>query len=459
MSFSHYHSQMNGIQNMDGEFESDSLDMFIDWNDDNFQPTFLQSDWNDDNFQPTFLQSDSPHTAFQNTEETITELPAVPTPAVAESMVEITNLTSGSYQGSSSASALTFVPNPLQNPCVQGLIPNRTVDNNSNGIQMNQSFSHPGLVHPNPGQPRPGNEETHGFPSYNDISNSHAAESSRWPQSFTPVQNQIGHASELEQILDALSQPPMRPVYPMCPRLEPYSDLELGFVIMPTNPYHRGCRPVLPDPASSIANYGQQSSLFATTSNSFGSRSSVPPMSHGVPNQIMSANNTSSQALISRLLGHTSSRTQGTREAEIAPVLRNQPSEAIRRILNMNPTRTVTRNFPSITSEQGGSIPTARVRYEPPYSGRPPKRRDAEGSSSQRGKVSTGGTTGTSQRAQRPQGGVVIRDLSAVPNPPSAPRGKVNPLTPISDYSNHRQGIDVPHHPERSVKYKKFSRV
>jgi len=35
---------MDGVQNMDRDFESDNLDMFIDWNDDEFQPTFLQTD-------------------------------------------------------------------------------------------------------------------------------------------------------------------------------------------------------------------------------------------------------------------------------------------------------------------------------------------------------------------------------------------------------------------------------
>jgi len=60
-SLSHfYHSQMNGVENMDGEFEQTTLHMFIDCT-----------------FQPTFLHSDTPHTAFQNFEETITELAAV----------------------------------------------------------------------------------------------------------------------------------------------------------------------------------------------------------------------------------------------------------------------------------------------------------------------------------------------------------------------------------------------
>jgi len=37
-------SQMDYVQNMDRDFEADNLGMFIDWNDDQFQPTFLQTD-------------------------------------------------------------------------------------------------------------------------------------------------------------------------------------------------------------------------------------------------------------------------------------------------------------------------------------------------------------------------------------------------------------------------------
>jgi len=69
-SLSHFcHSQMDGVENMDGEFEQTTLNMFIDWN--------------DNTFQPTFFHSDTPHTAFQNFEETITELAAVLTPPVS----------------------------------------------------------------------------------------------------------------------------------------------------------------------------------------------------------------------------------------------------------------------------------------------------------------------------------------------------------------------------------------
>ncbi|KAG5045534.1 hypothetical protein JHK86_014940 [Glycine max] len=220
------------------------------------------------------------------------------------------------------------------------------------------------------------------------------------------------------QMFDLQSQNPMR--------LEPYSNLEPVVATMPPNPAQQGYRSVLADPAAPSA------SILATTRNSFGHRSSMPPMypplyenqdhhhpqlmmpnglgqqsgaflqqwSQGLPNQnseynqrmnthnLQRESNTSSQASQSRILGHssngtiegTSSQVFSTREAEIAPVSRAQPSEAIRRILDMNPTRLVT-HAPTNNMQIG------RIRYEPPRRGRPRKRRDdEEESSSQSGK-------------------------------------------------------------------------
>jgi len=66
-SLSHsFHSQMNGVQNMEGEFQPTTLHIFIDRNHDTFQPTFFHS-----------------HTAFQTIQHTITELAAVFTPFVS----------------------------------------------------------------------------------------------------------------------------------------------------------------------------------------------------------------------------------------------------------------------------------------------------------------------------------------------------------------------------------------
>ncbi|KAK7353109.1 hypothetical protein VNO80_18548 [Phaseolus coccineus] len=115
---------MDGVENMDGEFEQTTLDMFIDWN--------------HDTFQPTFLHSDTSHTAFQNFVETITELAAVTTPVVAGSVVEITDPISLSYEGSSRAAALTFVPNPLPQ-----LPPNSSL---LNATQLNHPLSAEGLM-------------------------------------------------------------------------------------------------------------------------------------------------------------------------------------------------------------------------------------------------------------------------------------------------------------------------
>jgi len=57
---------MDYVQNMDRDFEQDKLGMFVDWNDDDFQPTFLQthiplSDLEDANLMEQFLsQTDLP---------------------------------------------------------------------------------------------------------------------------------------------------------------------------------------------------------------------------------------------------------------------------------------------------------------------------------------------------------------------------------------------------------------
>jgi len=53
------HSQIEGLHSMDEEFGADNLDMFFDWDDDDFLPTFLQSDtpitaMQDPNLMPNF---------------------------------------------------------------------------------------------------------------------------------------------------------------------------------------------------------------------------------------------------------------------------------------------------------------------------------------------------------------------------------------------------------------------
>ncbi|XP_027903782.1 uncharacterized protein LOC114163686 [Vigna unguiculata] len=236
-------------------------------------------------------------------------------------------------------------------------------------------------------------------------------------QSFSTVQNQVGHSSELQHNHDLQSQNSTGSVNSM---LEPYSDVDSAFVTMPAIRYQQRCTPVLPEPAvpsaSSLANFGKKRSLFAASSNSLGSGSgsSVPPTnqmyspfqdqrhhpqvilsniqgqqsgvslqqwSRGVHNQISKHNQ---RMITPNLRGHSntsswvteasSSRVSTSREAKTAPGLRiqegaivpknevrssrdkgkslqrtsstsSEPSDAIRRILNMNPSRLVRRSI------------------------------------------------------------------------------------------------------------------
>ncbi|KAK8465223.1 hypothetical protein PHAVU_009G028000 [Phaseolus vulgaris] len=191
---------MDGVENMDGEFEQTTLHMFIDCT-----------------FQPTFLHSDTPHTAFQNFEETITELAAVLT--VLTSAEGLTLEGEGpSVQGPTIT--LTGYFNQLldfqnenllvlqrihlydeQNSCNQCLIPN-----SFNGIK-NQPSPHPALVHQNPVHARSGNSDraySSGqfappqrpelFPQHNHTSNSNAA----WNSSRRRFRDKLG---KVEQVL------------------------------------------------------------------------------------------------------------------------------------------------------------------------------------------------------------------------------------------------------------------
>ncbi|XP_017421398.1 uncharacterized protein LOC108331261 [Vigna angularis] len=388
-----------------------------------------------------------------------------------------------------------------------------------NNFNVNQSSSvNPALVHPNPVQVSPANETYSSglfapsqrpefFPVQNHISDSLAAWNSSRPQQFefsssdiygahiapncmqpfSTVQNQVGHSSELRHIHDLQSQSSMGPVNSL---LEPYSDVDTAFVTMPAIPYQLGCRPLLPKPAvpsaSSLANYGQKPSLFAT-SNSQRSGSSGPPTnpmyspfqdqrhhpqvtmpniqgqqsrasmqqwSPGAPNHINKHNQRMNTPNLRRrsstspwVTGASSSRVSTSREAKIAPGLRiqeeatipknevrtspdkgnlqgtsstrSEPSEAIRRILNMNPSRLVRR--PIAAEQIQGSHLSERARYEPPSRGRPPKRRFEEYFQRERvsSEIGNAGTTPTSRQALH----IPYSYRNAIaPNPPSAPR-------------------------------------
>ncbi|WVZ21072.1 hypothetical protein V8G54_008394 [Vigna mungo] len=394
-----------------------------------------------------------------------------------------------------------------------------------NNFNVNQSSSNPALFQPNPVQVMPANETYSSglfapsqrpsfFPVQNHISDSHAAWNSRpqhfefsssdihgaqyapnCMQSFSTVQNQVGHSSEFQHILDLQSQSSTGPVNSL---LEPYSDVDTAFVTMPTIPYQLGCRPVLPKPAvpsaSSLANYGQKPNLFAT-SNSQRSGSSGPPTnqmfglkfplwyspfqdqrhhpqvlrpniqgqrsgasvqqwSQGVPNHFSKYNQRMNTPNLRRhssrsswATGASSSGVSTSREARIAPGLRiqeeatipkneartspdkgklkgtsstrSQPSEAIRRILNMNPSRLVRR--PTAAGQIQGSHLPERARYEPPSRGRPPKRRFEEYFQRERvsSEIGNAGTTPTSRQALHIP--YSYRNAIAT-NPPSAPR-------------------------------------
>ncbi|BAT78554.1 hypothetical protein VIGAN_02124700 [Vigna angularis var. angularis] len=373
---------MDYVENMDRDFEADNLGIFSDWNDDDFQPTFLQTD--------TALTDLDDANLMEHFNSQI-ELPPLPS-SILEPMTETIDHTLWPYEGSG-APPLTFVPNPLPplqpntpllNPQQLDNLPSSSssgeglmldalptlqsqdmtlagyfnqlselqnansvsIDNNNyNVFNTNQSSSYPGLLHQNTG--RPGNtERTQScgpfaqsirstlFTQHDDASNSRAAWSSRSPQPFSQVQNQIDHASNLQQVLDLHSQDSRRSVYPTFPRSEPFSNLQPGSVTMQSNPFQQGYRSILPNlgasSGSSVSSYGQNPSLFATSSNSFGSGSSLLPQS--------------------------------------------EPSDAIQRILNMNPSRMINRNVSGITDQNG--IPTERVPYVPPRRGRPPKRRE-----------------------------------------------------------------------------------
>ncbi|KAL9277819.1 hypothetical protein ACSQ67_024956 [Phaseolus vulgaris] len=400
-------------------------------------------------------------------------------------------------------------------------VPNTFGINNFNGLNINQSSSNPGMVHPNMVQVTPAIETYASgvfappqrpafFPLQNHISNSPSAWNSSRPQhtqfssphmycalsapnhmqSLSTVHNQVGHSSELQRIHGLQSQNSIWPVNPMYPRLEPYSGLDTALVPMPSMPYQQGFRPMLPEPAVrsafSVANYGQQPSL-SVMSNSHGSGSSVPPTNqmysslyqnqnqghYHHPQVIMMPNNQAQQRSASmqqwsqgvsnhnskynqrmntpNLQRHSSRAEASSSRLSIAPVLRiqeeatipnevrisrdmyvertsstrSQPSEAIRRILDMNPSRLIRR---SITAGQ-----TERVHYKPPPRGRPPKRNYEEYFQREKlhkvsSEIGNAGTTSTSQQAQHIP---CSYQNAAATNAPIAPRQYVNSLCDI----------------------------
>ncbi|KOM41664.1 hypothetical protein LR48_Vigan04g186200 [Vigna angularis] len=113
---------MDDVQNMEGEFEPTTLHMFIDCYHETFLPTFLHS-----------------QTAFQTIEDTITELAAVSTSLAAELVVEIMDPPPSSYEGSSTAAPLTFVPNALPQFPPNSSVLNATQSNSAVGARTGKS--------------------------------------------------------------------------------------------------------------------------------------------------------------------------------------------------------------------------------------------------------------------------------------------------------------------------------
>ncbi|KAG2399924.1 uncharacterized protein HKW66_Vig0102220 [Vigna angularis] len=118
---------------MEGEFEPTTLHMFIDCYHETFLPTFLHS-----------------QTAFQTIEDTITELAAVSTSLkclflqvaimqAAELVVEIMDPPPSSYEGSSTAAPLTFVPNALPQFPPNSSVLNATQSNSAVGARTGKS--------------------------------------------------------------------------------------------------------------------------------------------------------------------------------------------------------------------------------------------------------------------------------------------------------------------------------
>ncbi|XP_068484456.1 uncharacterized protein [Phaseolus vulgaris] len=124
---------MEGLHNIDGEFEADNLSVFFDWNDDQFIPTFLQSDspitaLEDPNLMENF--------SFQTEVAPVNPSEVMESIDEAQSQVQPTDPTSWFSQGPSTEVDFTFVPNPLPPPPP----PNTLV---LNGIQPSNSLSSP----------------------------------------------------------------------------------------------------------------------------------------------------------------------------------------------------------------------------------------------------------------------------------------------------------------------------
>ncbi|XP_029129689.1 uncharacterized protein LOC109810792 [Cajanus cajan] len=357
------------------------------------------------------------------------------------------------------------------------LVPN-TIQNNNFSGNNNQTSPYQALFHPNSAQARPGIESgnsrsqmligsaRNSRPEQDQLSapnvhgSQYAPNYTQSAQSFTTLQNQVGHASGTQDNFDLQSQNSKQPVNPIYPRSELYSsssDLQSGFGTMPSNSYQQGYSPVVPgsaapSPSSASSLTPTHSQLFEKQDHQHNERDSESskwyrgvqdrineynrmisnpslqrPSSTLHEHRVQSSSFSNSLSLSSaRILGLSSTRaSEGTspqvpiKEVENERLLRAPPSEAMQRILEMNPSRIINRNGIAAQLKQRGSLQngrgsrnhdfrkqllTLKEGYQPPRRGRPPKRRDVgESSSSQRGKKVSTGAGKADQRNPIPQ--------------------------------------------------------
>ncbi|KAL2339870.1 hypothetical protein Fmac_007810 [Flemingia macrophylla] len=326
-------------------------------------------------------------------------------------------------------------------------------------------------------------------------------------QSFTSLQNQVGQASETRGNFGLQSQNSLQSISPMYPRSELYSsssNLQSGFGTMPSNSYQQGYTPMVSGPAapasaSSLApthpqlfekqdyqNNGRHSESsewyrgvqdrIEEYNRMINNPSLQPPSSTLHEPRVQPSSFTSSLTLSSsRILGLSSTRaTEGTgsqvpitqvekerrlrfptKEVVNENLTRAPPSEAVRRILEMNPSRIIGRKNGQLS--QTGSMKigrgsrnydfrkqllTLKEGYQPPRRGRPPKRRDIGESSSQRGKrvfTGAGKADQTNPRTREPRKATPDRAVNR------DPQNQNDILNPDADFKEPENlGDDVP---------------
>ncbi|KOM41665.1 hypothetical protein LR48_Vigan04g186300 [Vigna angularis] len=360
---------MEGLHNMDGEFEAENLDTFFDWDDDQFIPTFLQSDTSITALQDLNLMENF---NFQ------TEVPPVNPSAVmesidqAETQVQLTDPTSWFSQGPSSTMAFGFVPNPLPSPPTTSVL---------NGTQLINSLpSLEELMFDGEGPSFPGLDVTqtacsNQLPDFQD-QNVLALEDLHFNGEQNTFDINNFNVNQSSSVNPALVHP----------------------------------NPVQVSPANETYSSG----LFAPSQ-----RPEFFPVQNHISDSLAAWNSRYSPFQDQRHHPQVTMPNIQGQQSRASMQQWSEPSEAIRRILNMNPSRLVRR--PIAAEQIQGSHLSERARYEPPSRGRPPKRRFEEYFQRERvsSEIGNAGTTPTSRQALH----IPYSYRNAIaPNPPSAPR-------------------------------------